>query len=91
MSALKSTKRYKSGAHLNHDSGPVSLEVFTDFLLSRAYDIISEGRYRKHFIAGKDVGHMWAISMQESIAKVRPLYSQIVHALHKTHYAKQHR
>jgi hypothetical protein len=32
--------------------------------------VFGAGRYRKHFIVGKDVGDMWAMSMQESIAAV---------------------
>jgi hypothetical protein len=72
MSGRKSAKRVKT-THIHvcpTDMEPVSSNTFRDFLLSRAFDIISEGRYRKHFILGKEVGDTWAISMQTSIAMV---------------------
>jgi hypothetical protein len=69
-----STKRCCKKAKITHLKSkgmePVTLDAFTHFFLSRAYDIISEGRYKKHFISGKDLGDTWAISMQASIVSV---------------------
>lgn len=70
MSGKKNVKKAKLVDCTSVVQVPVTFEQFKDFLCSRSYDIISEGRYRKHFIAGKDVGDMWAMSMQSSIAAV---------------------
>lgn len=49
----------------------VSYEDFRDFVLSRAYDIISENRFKKWFIRGKDAQDEWALKMQASISLVQ--------------------
>jgi hypothetical protein len=45
---------------------------------------VGAGRYRKHFILGKDVGDMWAVSMQESIAAVLARVKHIGAAIRST-------
>jgi hypothetical protein len=43
MSAKKQTKKAKLSSSTIEHLEPLSVETFKDFLLSRAYDIISEG------------------------------------------------
>jgi hypothetical protein len=49
MSSRKIVKKAKTSVSGTHSSDPVSAEAFKHFLLSRAYDIISEGNLRLFF------------------------------------------
>jgi hypothetical protein len=42
------------------------------------------GRYRKHFIAGKEVGDMWAVSMQTSVTSVTARIKAVVAVIKTT-------
>jgi hypothetical protein len=49
MSSRRIVKKAKTSVSGTHSSDPVSAEAFKHFLLSRAYDIISEGNLRLFF------------------------------------------
>ena len=39
-------------------------ETFKDFVLLKAYDVVSAGQFRKHLSASKERGDAWACAMQ---------------------------
>jgi hypothetical protein len=41
---------------------------FTDFILVKSYDIISENQYRKYLVGCKENGDAWAINLQLSMS-----------------------
>ena len=41
----------------------VSLEDFTEFLQSKAYDVLSDGAFKKHLVYSRDGGEAWAVQM----------------------------
>jgi hypothetical protein len=43
---------------------------FVDFLLVKAYDILSDNQYRKFLVNCKENGDAWAINLQSSISAV---------------------
>lgn len=49
----------------------ITLRQFTDFCCAKAFDIISDNRYRKFLVRSRDMGDSWAISMQSSVAAVQ--------------------
>lgn len=49
----------------------ITLAQFQDFFCAKAFDVLSDNRYRKFLVKSKDVGDVWAISMQASIAAVQ--------------------
>lgn len=55
----------------------VTQEDFHDFLCARAYDIISDNRYRKHLARCKEGGDNWAITLQTSISAVQGAIKQV--------------
>ena len=40
------------------------METFKDFVLLKAYDVVSAGQFRKHVSASKERGDAWACVMQ---------------------------
>jgi len=50
---------------------PVTFTDFKEFLFTRAYDIITEGRFKKYFIKSKEASDRWALSTQQSISRVQ--------------------
>ena len=40
------------------------MEAFRDFVLLKAYDVVSGGQFRKHVSASKERGDAWACAMQ---------------------------
>ena len=47
-----------------------SLEDFTAFLQSKAYDVLSDGAFKKHLVHSRDGGEAWAIQMHTRQARV---------------------
>lgn len=48
----------------------VSVEDFRNFVCVRAFDIISEGRYKKYLGQCKEAGDLWAIKVSDSVNQV---------------------
>jgi hypothetical protein len=44
---------------------------FTEFILARSYDIISDNQYRKYLVSRKESGDAWAVNLQSSISNVQ--------------------
>jgi hypothetical protein len=61
----------------------VSVEDFKQFMCSRAYDIISEGRYRRFVVQGKASSEAWAIAMQESVSRVQAAVKRVTECIKK--------
>ena len=71
-------RRVKNDEHIppmdTGDTGDalcVDFNHFKEFLLTRAYDIITEGRFKKYFIKSKEASDKWALSTQQSISRVQ--------------------
>lgn len=61
--------------------GPVTMQEFKNFVCTKAFDIIAEGKYRKYLVRCKDSNDEWAVSVQASINKVHNNIKQIVQTL----------
>lgn len=53
---------------------------FRDFFCAKAFDIISDNRYRKHMVKCKESGDVWALELQASISAIQQRIRRI-HAL----------
>lgn len=49
--------------HLTSEKG---IQIVTDFVLLKAFDIVSSGAYRKHLLLSKDRLENWAIIQHQS-------------------------
>lgn len=47
-----------------------SLEEFTSFVHSKAFDVISSGNFKKHLVLSRDEGDRWAVTMHQNQLKV---------------------
>jgi hypothetical protein len=59
----------------------ISVDDFKQFMCSRAYDIISEGRYRQYLVGGRASSEEWAINMQESVTSVLGATKRILESI----------
>lgn len=62
-------------------SQPVSIADFKLFFLAKAYDVISEGRFRRHMMHCREIGDGWATNAQRCIteigARIRHMHERI--------------
>lgn len=49
----------------------ITTEDFKQFVCSKAYDIITEGRYRKYLVRCKAASDEWALSAQRSVSLIQ--------------------
>lgn len=63
-------------------AGQVTLAVFKDFFLAKAYDVVGNGTYRKHLSRCKDGGDPWAVDMSSNIQCMQAHIKEITSAVH---------
>lgn len=51
-------------------SMPVEENDFRNFFLARGYDVISEGRFKRHLMHSREIGDRWAMETQKSIGEI---------------------
>lgn len=62
-------------------------EDFVGFMLSKAYDVLSEGHFKKHLIQCRDRGDAWAVRMHTQQTRVAQVCRRIqtrIGAMHDT-------
>lgn len=59
----------------------VSLGQFSTFFCAKAFDIISDNRYRKQTVRCKELGDAWALEVHESIASTVSCVRAVHHAI----------
>lgn len=55
----------------SNDEIIISVHDFKQYMCSKAYDIISEGRYRKYLVKCKGSSDEWALSVQASVSLIQ--------------------
>ena len=45
-------------------------EDFAGFMLSKAYDVISNGQFKRHLVSCKDKGDSWAVTMHQQQVRI---------------------
>jgi hypothetical protein len=77
----KLVSRKRNVELVNHQSPRELIDKFKDFLLFKAFDIISEGSYRRFVLKQKHSGDQWAIDLyacsQEVVASLKSILKQI--------------
>lgn len=61
----------------------VELRQFSVFFCAKAFDIISDNRYRKHTVRCKELGDTWAVEVQESVVSVMSCVREIHQAIER--------
>ena len=76
---------------MSEDSVAVISEDFTGFLLSKAFDVLSNGQFKRHLIQSRDRGDAWAIQMHAQqnriVQECKGIHAKITHLLEKAHSA----
>lgn len=49
-----------------------------NFFLLRAYDVVSQGAYRRYLLREKDLQEMWAINMHQSFSRINAEIKQVL-------------
>jgi len=66
-------------------------EDFTGFMLCKAFDVLSNGGFKRHLIQSRDRGDAWAIQMHAQQNRItqecKGIHAKIAHLLDKTHNA----
>ena len=58
--------------------GKISYKVFLDFVCAKAFDVISENRYRKVLSKNRETGEEWAVKVHQSILLVQDSAKQVL-------------
>lgn len=76
---------FRKASYENHklpDSKKKNVEDFKkdirNFFLLRAYDVVSQGAYRRYLLREKDLQEKWAINMHQSFSRISTEIKQIL-------------
>lgn len=72
---------FVSAAALPLPHPAITAEDFKSFVCCKAYDIISEGRYRQFFVKCKSTSDEWALALQRSVSLVQSGVKRVVAAV----------
>jgi hypothetical protein len=56
-------------------------EDFTGFALCKAYDVISDGAFRKHLVTCRDRGDAWAVKMHNEQGKIGHMCRDVLNSI----------
>ena len=65
-------------------------EEFIGFFLSKAYDVISEGHFKKHLIQCRDRGDAWAVKMHREMTGITQSCRRVQTRIAAMHNTPQH-
>lgn len=75
---------FQKTSHENHISTDSKKKVedfkkdIRNFFLLRAYDVVSQGAYRRYLLREKDLQEMWAINMHASFSRINQEIKQVL-------------